>query len=139
MHYSWLQRILLYKSPVAGYLIFYTTGMSLSFVHIDKHLEIISKSEIAFLTNRVCSILKFFDPNLFAKSSSRKNLNNEGITPRPQAGAKDRPSQERAKPGHAHLCLHMSSCCFCPTMSTADFNSCYKDHMADKASKIFTT
>lgn len=98
MHYSWLQRILLYKSPVVGYLIFYTTGMSSSFVHIDKHLEIISKSEVAFLTSRVCSIKIFFYPNLFAKSSCRKNLKNEGITPRSQVGANWQPGLARKRP-----------------------------------------
>lgn len=92
MHYSWLQRILLYKSPLVGYLIFYSTGMSPSFVHIDKHLEIISKSEVAFLTSRVCSI------NLFAKLSCRKNLKSEGITPRSQVGANWQPGLARKRP-----------------------------------------
>lgn len=53
-----LERILLYKSPIVGYLIFCTTGMSPSFMHIHNHLEMISRCGIAFL--EVHSILKFF-------------------------------------------------------------------------------
>lgn len=80
--------MLRYKSPLGGYLIFYIVGMSPFFVHIHNALEILSKNGTVFLEVEYASILKFLDPHLFAKLSSKKNLNNnEGTTPRPQAGA----------------------------------------------------